>query len=80
MGLPKEKVREYLMELSAVDRRDLAYEVLDAIGEHPSDEDPAEVEAAWAEEIRQRVEEIRNGTAETYSAEEVMADLRARYG
>jgi putative addiction module component (TIGR02574 family) len=44
------------------------------------DEDPAEVEAAWAEEIERRVEEIRNGTVETIPADVVMAELRARFG
>jgi hypothetical protein len=39
------------------------------------DEDPAEVEAAWAEEIRQRVEGIRNGTGEWYDLKEVLAEM-----
>ncbi|HVH13498.1 MAG TPA: addiction module protein [Longimicrobium sp.] len=38
------------------------------------------VESAWAEEIARRVEEIRNGTAVTYSLEEVLAELRERFG
>lgn len=42
--------------------------------------DPAEIEAAWADEIKRRVEEIRDGTAETYAAEDVMAALRLRFG
>jgi putative addiction module component (TIGR02574 family) len=44
------------------------------------EEDPAEVEAAWAEEIERRLEEIRNGTVELVPADELMAELRARYG
>jgi putative addiction module component (TIGR02574 family) len=44
------------------------------------DDDPAEVEAAWAEEIERRLEEIRNGTVELVPADELMAELRARYG
>ena len=44
------------------------------------DDDPAEVEAAWAEEIQRRIEEIRSGTAKTYAAEDVFAALRLRFG
>ena len=44
------------------------------------DDDPAEVEAAWAEEIERRVNEIRSGTAITYPAEDVFAALRLRFG
>jgi putative addiction module component (TIGR02574 family) len=44
------------------------------------DDDPADVEAAWAEEIERRLEEIRNGTVELIPADEVMGQLRARYG
>ena len=42
--------------------------------------DPAKIEAAWADEIKRRVDEIRAGTAETYAAEDVMAALRFRFG
>lgn len=48
--------------------------------EEDEDEDPAEVEAAWAEEIKRRVEEIQNGTVQTIPADVVMAELRARFG
>jgi hypothetical protein len=41
--------------------------------------DPADVEAAWAEEIKRRVDEIRNGTAETYALEDVLAEMEKRY-
>lgn len=32
------------------------------------------------DELRRRIDEIERGTAETYSAEEVFAELRARFG
>lgn len=44
------------------------------------DDDPVEVEAAWAAEIERRVNEIRNGTAKTYAAEDVIAAMRLRFG
>ncbi|HST59783.1 MAG TPA: addiction module protein [Longimicrobium sp.] len=44
------------------------------------EDDPEEVEAAWALEIQRRVDEIRNGTAETYALEDVLAEMEERYG
>jgi putative addiction module component (TIGR02574 family) len=44
------------------------YENLADQDEEDEDDDPADVEAAWAEEIGRRVEEIRNGTVETIPA------------
>lgn len=38
------------------------------------------VESAWAAEIERRVEEIRNGTAVTYALEDVLAEMKARFG
>jgi putative addiction module component (TIGR02574 family) len=52
------------------DRTELAYELLDST---------ADDEAAWAEEIKRRVDEIRNGTAETYALEDVLAEMEKRY-
>ncbi|HSU14376.1 addiction module protein [Longimicrobium sp.] len=42
------------------------------------DEDPAEVERAWDDEILRRVAELEAGTAELIPAEEVFAELRVR--
>ena len=41
------------------------------------DEPAADVEAAWAEEIRRRVDAYERGEVETYSAEEVFAEARS---
>ncbi|MFO8024454.1 addiction module protein [Thiohalophilus sp.] len=38
-----------------------------------------EWEAAWTEEIRRRLEDIQAGRVELLDAEQVMAELRARY-
>lgn len=38
-------------------------------------DEEAEVERAWSEEIRRRLEELRNGTVETIPVEEVLAEL-----
>lgn len=50
----------------------------DALKPTPTDDDPVEVERAWAEEIRRRVEALRAGEGETIDGDEAMARLRAR--
>jgi hypothetical protein len=42
------------------------------------EDDTAEVERAWEDEIRSRVAEVDAGTAELIPAEEVFAELRRR--
>ena len=49
----------------------LAEELLSSVQD--SDE---EIEAAWAEEIKRRLEEVENGTAKLIPAEEVFAEIR----
>jgi putative addiction module component (TIGR02574 family) len=49
----------------------LAEELLSSVQD--SDE---EIEAAWAEEIKRRLEEIESGTAKLIPAEEVFAEIR----
>jgi putative addiction module component (TIGR02574 family) len=68
------------MTLPPEDQTELTYELLDSLADDEADEDPTEVEAAWAEEIKRRVDEIRNGTAETYALEDVLAEMEERYG
>ena len=50
----------------------LAEELLSSVQD--SDE---EVDAAWAEEIERRLEEVENGTAKLIPAEEVFAEIRS---
>lgn len=57
--------------LPAEERIRLAEELLSSVQE--SDE---EIEAAWAEEIERRLEEVENGTAKLIPAEEVFAEIR----
>ncbi|HEY0015896.1 MAG TPA: addiction module protein [Longimicrobium sp.] len=73
---------ERALRLSPDERVKIAQALYESVAaeEDDEDEDPAEGEAAWAEEIKQRIEEIRNGTVETIPAEEVMAEMRARFG
>lgn len=53
------------------ERLRLAEELLSSVQD--SDE---EIEAAWAEEIERRLEEVENGTAKLIPAEEVFAEIR----
>lgn len=77
-----EQLLEKALQLSSHERVKIAQALYESVAAEEDDEveDPAEVEAAWAEEIKQRIEEIRNGTVETIPADEVMAELRARFG
>jgi putative addiction module component (TIGR02574 family) len=77
-----EQLLERALQLSSHERVKIAQALYESVAaeEDDEDEDPAEVEAAWADEIKQRIEEIRNGTVETIPADEVMAELRARFG
>lgn len=40
-------------------------------------EDPNEAEIAWSDEVRRRVEKVREGTAETVSEAEFFQRLRS---
>lgn len=83
VSLTWEELLEKALQLPSDEQERIArtlYENLADEGEEDEDEDPAEVEAAWAEEIKRRVDEIRNGTVETIPADEVFAEMRARFG
>lgn len=67
-----------MMELFGEDRMVLAHEMPGVIDDDGAD--PAATEAAWAEEIAWRVQEIRDGTAELYDLEDVLAEMEERYG
>ena len=66
------EVLEAAMQLSQDDRDWLARELSHPPGDGSTEE---ERDAAWSDEIKRRVEAIRNGTAKTYSLEEVEARL-----
>ena len=66
-----EELARRAKELSPGERVQLAEEILATVHE-----DDNEVDAAWDVEIRRRVAEIENGTAELIPAEEVFARLR----
>lgn len=69
-----EELRERALELSSHERLELAEDLLESV----DDEDPAEVEAAWAHEIKRRVEDVESGRAELIPGEVVFARAQAR--
>jgi putative addiction module component (TIGR02574 family) len=75
-----EQLLDQALLLSIHERSTIARLLYESIADAEDDEDPAEVEAAWAEEIKRRVVEIRSGAVEGIPAEEVFAEMRARFG
>lgn len=75
-----ERLLDQTLLLPIDERSTIARLLYESIADEEDDEDPAEVEAAWAEEIKRRVDEIRTGAVEGIPAEEVFAEMRARFG
>lgn len=79
MSLPLERLEAEALELPARDRARLAHRLIASLDEvSTNEEDAAEVERAWEEEIRRRLEEYRNGAVQPVPASEVFAKARAR--
>jgi Putative addiction module component len=60
--------------LSQADREWLARELLHPPGDGSSE---AEIEAAWGDEIKRRLDEIDSGTVRMIPLDEVLADMNA---
>ena len=75
-NLPMPRTAAELLEearqLSQADRDWLAQELLHPPGDGSTE---AEHEAAWSDEIERRIQELRDGTAKTYSLEEAKTRL-----
>lgn len=72
MADPVEDLVELARALEPKDRARLVELLLDSLHDEPI----GEVEAAWEEEIRRRVQAFERGEVETYAAEEVFAEAR----
>ncbi|MGA2536978.1 MAG: addiction module protein [Terracidiphilus sp.] len=72
-----EEVRQIAQELTKEQRILLANSLWESVDREESGASEAEVTAAWDDEIARRVEEIKAGTAVTYSLDEVAAELRS---
>lgn len=76
MSRALEHLEAEAMELSTRDRAALAHRLIVSLDEGPED-DPTEVELAWEEEIRRRLDAYRRGETKAVPAEEVFAKARA---
>jgi putative addiction module component (TIGR02574 family) len=66
---------EKAMALSSQERGMLIDRLVESLDDEPGEEG---VEAAWDEEIKRRVEDIRSGRVKTIPGEQVLARIRAR--
>ena len=73
MPLTNEQIKAEALRLPVHERARLAEELISSL-----DED-AEIEAAWAEEIQRRLEDLRQGRVELVDADEVIARARSRF-
>ena len=79
MSATLEQVTEEVRELSLPDRKELLARLIRDL-EPEENLSPAEIEAAWDQEISRRLEEIDSGKVKLIPAGEVFAKLRAKYG
>ena len=77
MTMAVEQLEAEALALPPHDRVRLIERLIESL-EADEDEEPAEVERAWGEEVRRRLEEFDSGAAEAIPASEVLADLRQR--
>lgn len=74
MPMTARDLLEAANRLSQADRDWLVQELLHPLGDGSSE---AEIEAAWGEEIKQRIEEIDSGAVQLISYEEFEAEMKA---
>ena len=72
---PVSELLEKALALSTSERGILIDHLIQSLDEGPADEG---VDAAWDEEIKRRVDEIRSGKVEMISGEQVLRELGKR--
>lgn len=79
-----EKVTDDALKLSLPERALLARKLLlsleESLEESMGADEMGDVQRAWDAEVGRRVEDIRAGRAQGRPADQVFADIRARYG
>jgi putative addiction module component (TIGR02574 family) len=75
MSIAFDRLKSELTTLSAQERAELAQFLIRTLDTEPEEE----AEEAWEAEVMRRVDEIRAGTAQGKPAEQVFAELRAKY-
>jgi putative addiction module component (TIGR02574 family) len=77
MSLAIDRLKAELLDLSSLERAELAHLLIASLDSDP-DEDPVAVDRAWDAEITRRLAAFRSGTATTTPAADVFAQARAR--
>ena len=77
MSMPIEQPEAVALELPVRERARLAQRLIESL-DKGADEDPAEVEHAWDEEIRRRLEEYRTGRTRAIPASDVFRQAQDR--
>jgi putative addiction module component (TIGR02574 family) len=71
------ELRDAALRLPPEDRARLASELINSL-DALEDVDQAAVDAAWADEVRRRVEEVRTGNVSLLDGQQVFQELRER--
>jgi putative addiction module component (TIGR02574 family) len=74
MDSQAEQILQSALSLDPDDRVEIAESLILSLDEKRA----AEIEAAWAEEIKRRLESIDKGQVQLIPADEVMREMRAR--
>ena len=74
MGTQAEHLLQTALSLPPNERAEIAASLIESLDE----ETEADVEAAWAEEIKRRIESIDKGEVQLIPADEVMRSMRER--
>ena len=76
MSAARERIEAEALELPTSERAALAHRLIASLDDGGED-DPTEVEIAWADEIPRRLDEYRRGEVQPVPASEVFAKARA---
>ena len=77
MAGKSEAVYEFGLALDIDERTVVAHRLLASVQDETGDEDQANVDAGWTDEIRRRIDEIERGEVQLVSGEESQARVRA---
>ena len=70
------EVMDKALALSSQERSRLIDRLVESLNDEPAEEG---VEAAWADEIRSRVEDIRSGRVKTIPGEQVLREMAEEF-
>ncbi|XYI03224.1 addiction module protein [Sorangium sp. So ce1128] len=74
MTLPAEELLDEAMKLPESERRVLALRLLESVG----DDSPEDIERAWVEEARKRLDDVRSGRSQPVPWDEARGRIFAR--